>query len=74
MRVSGAPADQDPHCVDVQGDPRRRALLDTVVAAMDEAGIDVIIYPSWSNPPRHSGPLPRRSALPEGKVPQFLFH
>ena len=55
MGVNGAPADQDPPCVDVQGDPRRRALLDAVVAAMDEAGVDAIVYPSWSNPPRRIG-------------------
>jgi Asp-tRNA(Asn)/Glu-tRNA(Gln) amidotransferase A subunit family amidase len=55
MSVDGDPASQDPPCVDVQGDPRRKQFLDAVVAAMDEAGIDAIVYPTWSNPPRKIG-------------------
>ena len=55
MGVDGAPATQEPPCVDVQGDPRRKALLDAVEAAMDRAGIDAVVYPSWSNPPRRIG-------------------
>ncbi len=55
MSVDVAPAEQAPPCVDVQGDPRRKALLDAVVAAMDEAGVDALAYPSWSNPPRRIG-------------------
>jgi Asp-tRNA(Asn)/Glu-tRNA(Gln) amidotransferase A subunit family amidase len=46
------PALRDPPCVDVQGDPRRKQFLDAVVAAMDNENVDVIIYPSWNNPPR----------------------
>lgn len=42
-------------CVDVEGDPRRKALLNGVVKAMDDHKIDVIIYPSWNNPPRKIG-------------------
>ena len=42
-------------CVDVEGDPRRKALRDAVVKAMDDNGIDVIVYPSWNNPPRKIG-------------------
>lgn len=53
--VDAAPEAQVPPCVDVQGDPRRKALLDGVVSAMDVAGIDAISYPSWSNPPRRIG-------------------
>jgi Asp-tRNA(Asn)/Glu-tRNA(Gln) amidotransferase A subunit family amidase len=55
MSVDVAPAAQDPPCVDVQGDPRRRALLHAVVAAMDSAGVDALTYPSWNNPPRRIG-------------------
>jgi amidase len=55
MSVEVAPAEQDPPCVDVQGDPRRRALLQAVVAAMDAAGVDALAYPSWNNPPRPVG-------------------
>jgi Asp-tRNA(Asn)/Glu-tRNA(Gln) amidotransferase A subunit family amidase len=41
--------------VDVQGDPRRKQFLDAVLAAMDKANVDAVIYPSWSNPPRKLG-------------------
>ncbi|MBK1620256.1 amidase [Lamprobacter modestohalophilus] len=55
MAVDTDPHSQQPPCVDVQGDPRRKALLDAVVAAMDRHQIDAIIYPSWSHPPRLIG-------------------
>ncbi|MBK5938161.1 amidase [Halochromatium roseum] len=55
MEVSADPRSQQPPCVDVQGDPRRKALLEAVLAAMDEHQIDAIIYPSWSHPPRLLG-------------------
>jgi len=57
MSVDGPPGAQNPPCVDVQGDPRRRQFLDAVVAAMDRAKVDAIIYPSWTNPPRKLGDL-----------------
>lgn len=55
ISVDGDPQSQDPPCVDVQGDPRRRQFLDAVVTAMDAAGVDAIIYPTWSNPPSRIG-------------------
>ncbi len=55
MNEDRDPGAHTPPCVDVQGDPRRKALLDAVLAAMDEAGVDALIYPTWSNPPRHIG-------------------
>jgi Asp-tRNA(Asn)/Glu-tRNA(Gln) amidotransferase A subunit family amidase len=55
MGVDVEPQAQDPPCVGVQGDPRRKAFLDAVVAAMDRQEIDAMIYPSWSNPPRRIG-------------------
>lgn len=51
----GDPADQVPPCVDVAGDPRRKALLDAVVTAMDASQVDALVYPTWSNPPRRIG-------------------
>ena len=57
MSEDGLPQDQEPPCVDVQGDPRRKQFLDAVVAAMDKANVDAIIYPSWANPPRKLGDL-----------------
>jgi len=55
MSESGLPQDQQPPCVDVQGDPRRKQFLDAVLAAMDKASVDAIVYPSWTNPPRTLG-------------------
>jgi Asp-tRNA(Asn)/Glu-tRNA(Gln) amidotransferase A subunit family amidase len=55
MGVDIDPRSQQPPCVGVQQDPRRKALLDAVLAAMDRQHIDAIIYPSWSNPPRRIG-------------------
>lgn len=48
----GDPAMQTPPCVDVEGDPRRKAFLSAVISEMDDAKVEAIIYPSWSNPPR----------------------
>jgi len=49
------PAEQVPPCIDVEGDPRRKALLTAVVATMDSLKLDALIYPTWSNPPRKIG-------------------
>jgi Asp-tRNA(Asn)/Glu-tRNA(Gln) amidotransferase A subunit family amidase len=49
------PAEQKPPCVDVEGDPRRKALLAAVVTTMDSLKLDALIYPTWSNPPRKIG-------------------
>ena len=51
------PEQQETACVDVEGDPRRKALRDAVVKAMNEHNIDALIYPSWNNPPREIGDL-----------------
>ena len=55
MGVDGHPQSQSPPCVDVQGDPRRKEFLDAVLASMDAARVDAIIYPTWGNPPREIG-------------------
>ena len=55
MSVDSEPEAQAPPCVDVHDDPRRKALLEGMLSAMDAAGIDAVIYPSWSNPPRRIG-------------------
>ena len=49
------PNEQNPPCIDVAGDPRRKSLLTAVVATMDSLKLDALIYPSWSNPPRKIG-------------------
>jgi len=55
MDVATTPEQQKPPCVDVENDPRRKALKDAVLQAMRDQRIDAIIYPSWSNPPRLIG-------------------
>ena len=49
------PAEQNPPCIDVEGDPRRKALLTAVVTTMDGLKLDALIYTSWSNLPRKIG-------------------
>lgn len=51
------PAEQQPPCVDVEGDPRRKALLTAVFDTMNNLNLDALVYPSWSNPPRKIGDL-----------------
>lgn len=46
------PEQQNPPCLGVDEDPRRRNFLQAVLQAMDTTKIDAIIYPTWSNPPR----------------------
>lgn len=48
-----APPDEDPACPAFADHPGRQAFLADVVAAMDEAGLDAIVYPSWTHPPAH---------------------
>jgi len=55
MGVSIKPAEQEPPCVYVDGDPRRKQFLMAVLKAMNSEKIDAIIYPTWSNPPRKLG-------------------
>ncbi|NOZ54174.1 MAG: amidase [Gammaproteobacteria bacterium] len=57
MSVNVAPERQKPPCVDVEGDPRRVALLNAVVAAMVQHQVDAVVYPTWNNPPRKVGDL-----------------
>lgn len=47
------PATWDPPCPGYFEHEGRQAYKDGVVAAMDEAGVDVIVYPTWTNPPAH---------------------
>jgi Asp-tRNA(Asn)/Glu-tRNA(Gln) amidotransferase A subunit family amidase len=51
------PEQQEIPCVDVAGDPRRAALRRGVVSAMNNAHVDVVVYPTWNNPPRKIGDL-----------------
>ena len=53
-QMLGAP---DTSCGDVYTEPRNVRLRDAVVEAMDAAGVDALVYPTWSNPPRLVGDL-----------------
>jgi len=47
------PENFDPPCPDFQQHQGRQAFLADVVASMDAAEIDAMVYPSWTNPPAH---------------------
>jgi Asp-tRNA(Asn)/Glu-tRNA(Gln) amidotransferase A subunit family amidase len=50
-RVDAPPAEWDPPCAVYLEDPGRQAFKDAIVAAMDEAEVDAMVYPTWTNPP-----------------------
>lgn len=45
------PQDFDPPCPDYEQHPGRQAYLSDVLASMDNADIDAVVYPGWTNPP-----------------------
>jgi len=47
------PGDMDPPCPDYSQHEGRQAFLAEVIKSMDAAGVDAIVYPSWTNPPAH---------------------
>ena len=47
------PKDLDPPCPDFAEHDSRQAFLADAIKAMDDAGLDAIVYPSWTNPPAH---------------------
>ncbi len=47
------PGEWDPPCPDYFDNPGRQAYLNDLVAAMDSAGVDALVYPTWLNPPAH---------------------
>ncbi len=46
-----APAEWDPPCPDFQENRSRQQYLNELVRAMDEAGLDAVLYPTWTGPP-----------------------
>jgi Asp-tRNA(Asn)/Glu-tRNA(Gln) amidotransferase A subunit family amidase len=47
------PGNWEPPCDDFfKSEPRQHYRADTI-AAMDNANVDIIVYPSWTNPPAH---------------------
>ena len=55
-------------CGDVYSEARNIKLREAVYAMMDEARIDVLVYPTWSNPPRLIGDL----ESPHGDNSQYI--
>ncbi|MBI1352882.1 MAG: glutamyl-tRNA amidotransferase [Acidobacteria bacterium] len=47
------PESWDPPCPAYLDHPARRAFLDAVTAAMDRDRVEVLLYPTWTNPPAH---------------------
>lgn len=45
------PEEADPSCLDYPKHPARKAYMDDLVAAMDAAEVDAIVFPTWTNPP-----------------------
>ena len=43
----------DPRCAPYPEHVGRQAYKQAVVAAMDEAGVEALIYPTWTHPPAH---------------------
>jgi Asp-tRNA(Asn)/Glu-tRNA(Gln) amidotransferase A subunit family amidase len=52
LELDMPPGEQEPPCTDLYTDPRRVDFRAAVEGAMDEGEVDVVVYPSWSNPPR----------------------
>jgi len=47
------PKDLDPPCPDFAEHDSRQSFLADAIRSMDDAGIDAMVYPSWTNPPAH---------------------
>ena len=47
------PADFDPPCLDFFENVGRQAYRSALITAMDDAGVEAVLYPSWTNPPAH---------------------
>ena len=47
------PADRDPPCPDYLENEQRQGYLSDLVSAMDAAGVDALVYPTWLSPPAH---------------------
>jgi len=63
-----APEQMTPPCLDLYRDQRSIAFRNAVLKAMDDAKVDAIIYPTWSNPPRKIGDIDS----PAGDNSQYL--
>jgi len=48
---------KEPPCQDLYREPRNIAFREAVLKAMEQARLDAVIYPTWSNAPRKVGDL-----------------
>ena len=75
----------EPSCGDIYTEPKNIRLREALVGAMDEAGVDAMVYPTWSNPPRligdmesphgdNSQKIPPHTGLPGFTVPMGFTH
>lgn len=51
------PEERDPPSLDLFRDPRNIRFREAVLKAMDDQGVDAIVFPTWSNPPRKVGDM-----------------
>jgi len=63
------PAQWEEPCSPYLEHPARRAFLEDVTAAMDRVEVEVLVYPSWTNPP---APLDRPEAEYRGDNSQLV--
>lgn len=57
VAIDVPPEEQDPACLSVDADPRRKAWRDHIVSHMDSAAVEVMVFPTWAYPPRRVGDL-----------------
>ena len=50
-----SPEERDPPCLDLYHTERNNVFRAALLQAMEQAEIDAIVYPTWSNPPRKVG-------------------
>jgi Asp-tRNA(Asn)/Glu-tRNA(Gln) amidotransferase A subunit family amidase len=63
------PSKWEPPCPDYADNPGRQSFLRDVVAAMDSARVEAIVYPTWTYPPAH---LDRAAAEYRGDNSQLI--
>src|SRR5215471_8667458 len=49
--------EQSPPCLDIYHNEKKIAFRKALLAAMEAAKVDAIVYPTWSNPPRKVGDM-----------------
>jgi len=50
-------AEQNPPCLDIYHNEKKVAFRNALLASMEAAKVDAIVYPTWSNPPRKVGDM-----------------